>query len=236
VSFQSTSSLNGGGYTMSTLSFLPANCLSINAKTCRISGHVRLANPLLNTNSVAEVNSGGFDGDLAFDTLTALGGNSFVSMSKGGAFLAANGSFTLTNDASYLGVAQPAGIVGIRMTGSAGSGTKVPYSDYCPGDSISIGASKVGNASPWAYPGSVTFSATSYTGSTTGITIVGSSNSAGKSCSGATAYQYPDVEINLSGIATGYSTTGANNTGVLRVDCTVNSSGVAVPTFTIYSC
>lgn len=236
TTFSATAGLNAGGYSMSAPVFVPSTCLSTDPKTCRISGHVRLTQPLLQSPSVAAVNAGQYDADLAFDTLDALGGNGFVSMSRGGSYLAANGAFTLTNDASFLGVSQPAGIVGIRFTGSAGSGTLVPYSDYCPGDSITIGSGKVGNSNPWAYAGTVTFNSTTYSNSTSGMTIVGSSNSAGKSCSSATAYRYPDVQVNLSGIAAGYSTTGANNTGVLRVDCKLNSSGVAVPSFTIYSC
>lgn len=234
--FKNTASLNNAGYVMSAVQLQPAGCLGSNPKSCRIGGYVRLANPLLERDTLADVTAGRFDGDMAFNALDALGGNGFVSLAKGGSYTAANGSFTLTNDASYLGVAKPAGIIGIMFTGSSSTASDVAYSDYCPGDTISIGNAKIDNASPYSYAGTIAFSATSYTGSTPGITINGSVTSAGKTCSGNTAYQYPDTPVNMMGVAAGYSTTGANNTGVLRISCTMNAAGLAVPRFTIFSC
>lgn len=236
VGFKTTSSLNSGGYSLSAVTYQPVGCLLTDPKSCRIGGYVRLTNPLLERGTLTEVSNGYFDGDLAFDALDVLGANGFVSIRRGGAYTSSNGSFTLPNDASFLGVAQPAGILGIQFAGASRAGTPVAYSDFCPGDTITIGNSKVGNASPYTYNGNVSFNATSYTASTTGINIAGSANSAGKTCSGNTAYQYPDTPVNQSGVAAGYSTTGANNTGVLRISCTINALGTAVPRFTIYSC
>ncbi len=236
TTFKNTASLNNAGYVMSAVQFVPAGCITSNPKSCRIGGHVRLANPLLLRDVVTEVNAGRFDGDLAFDALDVLGGNGFVSLTKGGNYTAANGSFTLTNDAAYLGVSKPAGIIGIQFYGSSNASSAVAYSDYCPGDTISIGNGKIGGSSPFNYAGTVAFSTTSYTGSTPGVTVVGSVTSAGKTCSGNTAYQYPDTPVNMMGVAAGYSTTGANNTGVLRITCTMNAAGLAVPRFTIFSC